>query len=230
MSSGTSHISIAIDGPSGAGKSTMADRLGREFGFLHVDTGAMYRAVGLAVKRRGIDVKDREAVEALCGELDIRAELSENGQRTVLNGEDVSKAIRENSVSAYASAVAAYPGVRAFLLELQRETARTQNVIMDGRDIGTVVLPDAGIKIYLTASARSRAKRRFDELRERGEAVDEEEILREIEARDRADSTRKIAPLTRHPDAVLADTSWLSFEEGYSLLRKIVAEELDRVR
>lgn len=230
MNSGTSHISIAIDGPSGAGKSTMADRLGREFGFLHVDTGAMYRAVGLAVKRRGIDVKDREAVEALCGELDIRAELSENGQRTVLNGEDVSKAIRENSVSAYASAVAAYPGVRAFLLELQRETARTQNVIMDGRDIGTVVLPDAGIKIYLTASARSRAKRRFDELRERGEAVDEEEILREIEARDRADSTREIAPLTRHPDAVLADTSWLSFEEGYSLLRKIVAEELGRVR
>ncbi len=223
------YVSIAIDGPSGAGKSTMADRLGREFGFLHVDTGAMYRAVGLAVLRRGIDMADRNAVCGILAELDVRAELSENGQVTYLNGEDVSKAIRENAVSAYASAVSAYPEVRAFLLELQRKTAKSQSIIMDGRDIATVVLPDADVKIYLTASVDSRAQRRYDELVSRGESVELETIKAEIEARDHADSTRAIAPLKRHPEAVLADTSWLEFDEGYALLKKIVSEALNGV-
>ncbi|MBR4941062.1 MAG: (d)CMP kinase [Clostridia bacterium] len=222
-------VSIAIDGPSGAGKSTMADRLGKEFGFLHVDTGAMYRAVGLAALRRGIDKSDREGVEAMCGDLDVRAELSENGQITYLNGEDVSLAIRENAVSGYASAVSAYPAVRSFLLDLQRKTAESQNVIMDGRDIATVVLPDADVKIYLTASVDSRAQRRFEELKERGQSVELDTVKKEIEARDLADSTRKIAPLKRHPDAILADTSWMSFEEGYALMKKIISEALDRV-
>ena len=222
-------ISIAIDGPSGAGKSTMSHRLGKEFGFLHVDTGAMYRAVGLAAMRAGVDKSDKAAVEAMLPSLDVRAELSENGQATYLNGEDVSLAIRENAVSAYASAVSAYPAVRAFLLELQRETAATQNVIMDGRDIATVVLPNADIKIYLTASVESRAARRYEELTQRGQSVDAETVKKEIEARDLADSTREIAPLKRHPEAQLADTSWLSFEEGYALLKKIVSEGLSRV-
>lgn len=222
-------ISIAIDGPSGAGKSTMADRLGKEFGFLHVDTGALYRAVGLAALRAGVDKSDREAVEALLPGISVRAELSENGQATFLCGEDVSLAIRENAVSAYASAVSAHPGVRAFLLDLQRDTAANQNVIMDGRDIATVVLPEADVKIYLTASVESRAVRRFEELLQRGQQVDAEAVKREIEARDIADSTREIAPLRRHPEAILADTSGLSFEEGYALLRKIVSEALSRV-
>ena len=218
--------SIAIDGPSGAGKSTLADRLAKEFGFLHVDTGAMYRAVGLAAIRAGVDKDDSAGVEALLSKISVRAELSENGQVTYLDGEDVSLAIRENLVSAYASAVSAYPAVRSFLLELQRETARTQNVIMDGRDIATVVLPDADVKIYLTASVEARAVRRYRELLERGQNVDLETVKREIEARDYADSTRKIAPLTRHPEAILADTSELSFGESYGLLRGIVSEAL----
>lgn len=222
-------VSIAIDGPSGAGKSTMADRLGKEFGFLHVDTGAMYRAVGLAAVRARIDKADSEAVEALLANVEVRAELSENGQVTYLNGEDVSLAIRENIVSAYASAVSAYPAVRSFLLELQRQTARSQSVIMDGRDIATVVLPDADVKIYLTASVEARAERRYKELLERGQQVDFETVKKEIEARDHADSTRAIAPLTRHPDAILADTSNFSFEEGYLLLKKIVSEALNGV-
>ncbi|MBQ1222742.1 MAG: (d)CMP kinase [Oscillospiraceae bacterium] len=222
-------ISIAIDGPSGAGKSTMADRLGKDFGFLHVDTGAMYRAVGLAAVRAGIDKSDREAVEALLADVEVRAELSENGQVTYLNGEDVSRAIRENIVSGYASAVSAYPAVRSFLLEFQRQTARSQSVIMDGRDIATVVLPDADIKIYLTASVEARAERRYKELLERGQQVDFETVKKEIEARDYADSTRAVAPLTRHPEAVLVDTSDFDFEESYSLLKKIVSEALSCV-
>ena len=222
-------ISIAIDGPSGAGKSTMADRLGKEFGFLHVDTGAMYRAVGLAAVRAGVDKGDSAAVCALLSEIEVRAELSENGQVTYLNGEDVSLAIRENVVSAYASAVSAYPEVRSFLLELQRQTARSQNVIMDGRDIATVVLPDADVKIYLSASVEARAERRYKELLERGQQVDLETVKKEIEARDYADSTRAIAPLTRHPEAIFADTSELDFEGGYKLLKKIVSEALNGV-
>ena len=222
-------VSIAIDGPSGAGKSTMADNLGREFGFLHVDTGAMYRAVGLAAIRAGISKDDREAVEALLPSVEVRAELSENGQVTYLNGEDVSLAIRRNEVSAYASAVSAYPAVRSFLLELQRRTAESQNVIMDGRDIATVVLPNADVKIYLTASVQSRATRRYEELLAGGQNVDFETVKREIEARDHADSTRAISPLTRHPEAVLADTSDMEFDEGYDLLRGIVSEALKHV-
>jgi cytidylate kinase len=221
---------IAIDGPSGAGKSSMAKRLGREFGFLHVDTGALYRAVGLAALRQGLAIDDREGVEALCGTLDVRAELSESGQRTVLNGEDVSSAIRVNEVSRWASAVSAFPGVRRFLLDTQRRTAETQNVIMDGRDIATVVLPDADLKIYLTASEESRAQRRWEELCGRGENVPLDQIRREIRARDEADMNRAVAPLRRHPDAVLVDTSWLTFDEGYALLKKTVSEGLDRVR
>ena len=222
-------VSIAIDGPSGAGKSTLADRLGKEFGFLHVDTGAMYRAVGLAAVRAGIDKDDVEAVGAMLSDIDVKATLSENGQVTYLNGEDVSLAIRENAVSAYASAVSAYPAVRSFLLDLQRQTAISQNVIMDGRDIATVVLPDADVKIYLTASVEARAERRYKELLERGQQVDFDTVKKEIETRDYADSTRTIAPLTRHPDAILADTSNYDFEESYSLLKKIVSEALNGV-
>ena len=220
-----SYHSIAIDGPSGAGKSTLARRLARELGFLYVDTGAIYRTVGLAARRQGVDPADGGAVAALLPGLSITMGYGEDGlQRMTLNGEDVTEAIRENEISAYASKVAAIPVVRDFLLEMQRRAAREHDVIMDGRYIGTVVLPQADLKIYLTAAAEARAERRCKELRSRGQRADFEQVLAEVIERDRRDMEREIAPLRRAGDALTADTTELDLEESFQLLLGLVRE------
>ena len=220
--------SIAIDGPSGAGKSTLAKRLAQELGFLYVDTGAIYRTVGLAARRRGIDPSDGAGVAELLPGLTISMGYGEDGlQHMFLDGEDVTRAIRENEVSACASKVAAIPAVREFLLEMQRETARKHSVIMDGRDIGTVVLPQADVKLFLTASPEARAERRYKELLERGQHVELDQVLREVMERDRRDTERETAPLRRSPDAVLADTTGLDLEGSFRLLLGLIRERID---
>ena len=221
------HYAIAIDGPSGAGKSTLARRAAAKFGFLYVDTGAIYRTVGLAAHRRGIDCHDETAVAAILPELTIRLGYNEEGeQRMYLNGEDVSSAIRAPEISICASDVSSLPAVRAFLLEMQRRCARESNVIMDGRDIGTVVLPDAELKIYLTASAEARAQRRLKELLQKGTETDFEAVLRDIEYRDYQDTHREIAPLREAEDAVRLDTSELDLDESCELLYRTIRERL----
>lgn len=221
------HYAIAIDGPSGAGKSTLARRAAAKFGFLYVDTGAIYRTVGLAAHRRGIDCHDETAVAAILPELTIRLGYNEEGeQRMYLNGEDVSSAIRAPEISICASDVSSLPAVRAFLLEMQRRCARESNVIMDGRDIGTVVLPDAELKIYLTASAEARAQRRLKELLQKGTETDFQAVLRDIEYRDYQDTHREIAPLREAEDAVRLDTSELDLDESCELLYRTIRERL----
>ncbi len=221
------HQSIAIDGPSGAGKSTLAKRLAQELGFFYVDTGAIYRTVGLAARRRGIDPSDAANVEAMLPGLTITMGYGKDGlQHMFLNGEDVTQAIRENEISACASKVAAIPAVRDFLLEMQRKTAREHDVIMDGRDIGTVVLPQADVKLFLTASPEARAKRRYKELLERGQHADFDQVLREVIERDRRDMERETAPLRQGPDAVLADTTGLDLEGSFRLLLGLIRERI----
>ena len=221
------YYAIAIDGPSGAGKSTLARRAAAKFGFLYVDTGAIYRTVGLAAHRRGIDCHDETAVAAILPELTIRMGYNEEGeQRMYLNGEDVSAAIRAPEISICASDVSSLPAVRAFLLEMQRRCARESNVIMDGRDIGTVVLPDAELKIYLTASAEARAQRRLKELLQKGTETDFQAVLRDIEYRDYQDTHREIAPLREAEDAVRLDTSELDLDESCELLYRTIRERL----
>ena len=221
------HYAIAIDGPSGAGKSTLARRAAKEFGFLYVDTGAIYRTVGLAAHRRGIDCHDEPAVSQILPELDIRMGYNESGeQRMYLNGEDVSEAIRAPEISICASDVSSLPAVRSFLLEMQRKTARENDVLMDGRDIGTVVLPDAELKIYLTASAKARAERRLKELLAKGVETSFDDVLRDIEYRDYQDTHRETAPLKQAEDAVLLDTSEIGLEESCDLLFRTIREKL----
>jgi len=220
-----STIRVAIDGPSGAGKSTLARSAAAALGFLYVDTGAIYRTVGLYVRERGADPGDEAAVAPLLGA--VRVELRYDGagqQRMLLNGRDVSEAIRLPEISRCASAVSALPAVRAYLLETQRELARRNSVIMDGRDIGTVVLPDAEVKVFLTASAEVRAERRCRELEQRGTPQPFEEVLRDIEDRDWRDTHRDAAPLRRAEDAALLDTSALSFQESLEALLGIIRE------
>ena len=217
--------SIAIDGPSGAGKSTLAKRLAQELGFLYVDTGAIYRTVGLAAFRRGIDPSDADGVAAMLPGLTITMGYGEDGlQRMYLDGEDVTAAIRQNEISACASKVAVRSIVRDFLMEMQRRTAREHDVIMDGRDIGTVVLPDAEVKVYLTATAEVRAERRCRELLERGQAADFDQVLREVIERDRRDTERETAPLRQAEDAVALDTSALDFQQSLEALLGIIRE------
>lgn len=219
--------SIAIDGPSGAGKSTLAKRLAQELGFLYVDTGAIYRTVGLAARRRAVDPSDAAGVAAMLPELRITMGYGEDGlQHMYLDGEDVTAAIRENEISACASKVAALPAVREFLLEMQRRAAREHDVIMDGRDIGTVVLPDADLKIFLTAAAQARAERRCKELLERGQQAELTQILQEVIERDRRDMEREIAPLQQAEDAVVADTTHLDLEGSFQLLLGMIRERL----
>ena len=214
-----SYRSIAIDGPSGAGKSTLAKALAQELGFLYVDTGAIYRTVGLAALGRGIDPSDAGGVAALLPQLSITMGYGEDGlQHMFLDGEDVTQAIRRNEVSAAASKAAAVPAVRDFLLEMQRSCARSHDVIMDGRDIGTVVLPGADLKIYLTAAPEARAERRCRELLERGQQADFEQVLSEVVERDRRDMERETAPLRQGSDAVVADTTDLDLEGSFRLL------------
>lgn len=219
--------SVAVDGPSGAGKSTLAKAAAAKLGIVYVDTGAIYRSIGYYVYRKGIDPKDAPAVIAILPELDIRMRYGEDGvQRMILNGEDVSAQIRLPEMSMYASAVSAIPEVRTFLLEMQRQIARTTAVIMDGRDIGTVVLPDAEVKVFLTASAEIRARRRMKELEQRGTPQPFEEVLQQIVERDWADSHREAAPLKQADDAVLLDTGLLNFEESLEALLNIIREKV----
>ncbi len=221
------NYSIAIDGPSGAGKSTLAKAVAARLGFYYVDTGAIYRTVGLYVARQGGSCADPAEVTARLPEINIGMNYGEDGlQHMILNGEDVTQAIRENAVSRYASQAPSIPAVRDFLLEMQRGLARTQNVSMDGRDIGTVVLPDADVKVYLTASVEQRALRRWKELREKGDDIPLETVREQIAQRDYADSHREIAPLRRAEDAVVLDTSDLDLEESIEALYAIVKERI----
>lgn len=221
------HYAIAIDGPSGAGKSSLARAAAAQFGFIYVDTGAIYRTVGLAAYRRGLDRHDENAVKAMLPELKIEMRYNEAGeQRMFLNGDDVSAEIREPEISICASDVSALPAVRSFLLEMQRQMAREHSVIMDGRDIGTVVLPQAELKIFLTASAKARADRRLLELRRKGIESSFEEVLRDIEYRDEQDTARAAAPLKKADDAVLVDTSDIDFEQSLALLCGIIEKRL----
>lgn len=220
-----STIRVAVDGPSGAGKSTLARAAAAALGFLYVDTGAIYRTVGLSVRDRGVDPGDEAAVAEMLPPLRIELRYDgESGQRMFLNGRDVSGEIRLPEISRYASAVSALPVVRAYLMETQRDLARKHDVIMDGRDIGTVVLPDAEVKVFLTASAQARAQRRCRELEERGTPQPFEEVLRDIEDRDFRDTHREAAPLRRAEDAALLDTSALDFRQSLEALLEIIRE------
>ena len=219
--------SIAIDGPAGAGKSTLARALARELGYLYVDTGAIYRTVALRAREAGADPSDPEQVAPLLEDLDLRMDYGGDGvQRMYLSGRDVTEAIRENEVSALASKVAALPVVREFLLDFQRKQAREHDVVMDGRDIGTVVLPQAGVKIFLTAAPEARARRRTLELHQRGQDADFDEILREIRQRDEQDENRPVAPLRQAEDAALLDTTNLDLKGSLEALLTLVRERL----
>lgn len=222
----TSFVSVAIDGPVGAGKSSIARNAAKKLGFIYVDTGALYRAVGLYCYRKGIDLSDGAAVASVLGEIDPEIRLIDGTQHIYLNKEDVSEEIRLPEISMAASAVSAVPEVRASLLDLQRNMAKTNNVIMDGRDIGTVVLPDATVKIFLTAAAEIRAKRRYDELIAKGVETTFEEVLADLNQRDYNDSHRETAPLKQADDAVPADTSALDFEQSCELICNIIKEKL----
>ena len=204
---------IAIDGPAGAGKSTIAKRAAKQLGFIYVDTGAMYRAMALYLLRKGIDRTDEKAIEASCLDMDISLQYENGEQKVLLNGEDVSGLIRTEEVSSMTSAISVYAPVRQKLLELQRELAQTKNVIMDGRDIGTCVLPNAQTKIYLTASSHVRAVRRFKELQEKGQMCNLEEIEQDIIERDYRDMHREIAPLKQAEDAFLIDSSQMDIDQ-----------------
>ena len=218
---------IAIDGPSGAGKSSQAKRLAKAFGFIYVDTGAIYRTLGLACLREGTDRRDTGAVMQVLEGLDIAFRYNDAGEQCMLlNGEDVSREIRQPEVSIAASDVSAIPEVRTFLLDMQRRFAREYNVIMDGRDIGTVVLPEAELKIFLTASPEARATRRLAEMRETGIEGDFNEVLKDINYRDAQDSGRAAAPLRCAEDAVLVDTSDIGFDESFELLCELVITRL----
>lgn len=222
-------ISVAIDGPSAAGKSTVARAIAKKYGFVYVDTGAIYRTVGLAVQRAGLDSHDAAGIRALLPELKIDIAYNYlDEQVMLLNGEDVSHEIRTPKSSLYASDVSAIPEVRAFLMDMQRSLAETRDVIMDGRDIGTVVLPDADVKIFLTASAEVRARRRCKELREKGMESSYEDVLRDLRYRDEQDATRAAAPLRQAPDAVLVDSSDRGFAETVAVVSQIIYEKTGR--
>lgn len=223
----TKPIAVAIDGPVGAGKSSIARAAAQRLGFIYCDTGALYRSVGLYCHRNGVDLKSADAIAAQLDKIKLEIRLVDGTQRVLLNGEDISEEIRLPEISMAASAVASVPAVRAALLDLQRNTAAKSSVIMDGRDIGTVVLPNADVKIFLTAAPEIRAKRRFDELVAKGEDVKFEDVLRELNERDYADSHRETAPLKQAEDAVLADTSDLDFEQSVELICGIIRGKTD---
>lgn len=219
-------INIAIDGPSGAGKSTLSSALAEQLGFIHVDTGALYRAIGLFVRENGADTRDEQAVKSLLPEIKLNIVHTGQGQRVILCGKDVSEAIRRPEISMAASDVSAIPAVRDFLLGLQKDIASKNNVIMDGRDIGTVVLPQAQIKIFLTASAEERARRRTEELKERGTPVSYDKVLAEMIARDEQDSNRKISPLRPAEDAITVDTTGFEIPKSIKTLTAVIKERL----
>ena len=219
-------VSVAIDGPAGAGKSTLARRLAADFGYIYVDTGAMFRTIGLYALRAGKEPKDNEAVDALLPNITLEFAFIEGEQHIYLNGEDVSTAIRAEEIGMAASAVAAHPAVRSFLLDTQRGLAESQNILMDGRDIGTVVLPNATVKIFLTASPEARATRRWKEYQAKGIDTPYEEVLADVKQRDYQDTHRAAAPLKQAEDAVLLDTSELDFEQSLDAMKQIIAKKI----
>ena len=221
-------VNVAIDGPAGAGKSTIARSAAKQIGFIYVDTGALYRTVGLYSIRKGFDTKDAEKVISTLGDIKINLGFKDGEQRVYLNGEDVSEAIRTPEASMGASNVSAIPEVRAFLFDLQKNIAKENDCLMDGRDIGTVVLPDAQVKIFLTASPEIRAKRRYKELIEKGADVKYEDVLEDLINRDYQDTHREIAPLKVADDAVLVDTSNYDFDGSLNAVIAVIKEKLDK--
>ena len=221
------YISVAIDGPSGAGKSTVARAAAARLGFVYVDTGAMYRAIGLAMCRKGISGEDTVGIIAALPEIDVRLSYQDGAQHVLLCGEDVSDAIRTPEIAYYASKVSAVPEVRKFLLDVQRDMAKKGNILMDGRDIGTVILPDAPVKIFLTASAEKRAERRYLELCQKDRQLTRESVLHDIVERDRQDMTRAAAPLRQADDAVLLDTSDMTLDESIEAVLQIIREKTE---
>ncbi len=220
-------MQIAIDGPSGAGKSTLAKSLAKSLGFIYIDTGAMYRSIGLYALRKGIDIpKEPDAVSAILDEVNLSIRHIDGLQHIFLNGEDVSDEIRKPEVSIAASNVAVIPAVRLKLVDLQRLLADKNNVIMDGRDIGTYVLPNADVKIFLTASAEDRAMRRFEELKQKGTATTYEEVLADMKFRDANDSSRDFAPLKPAEDAVLLDTTGNTLEQSVAQMSELVQSRI----
>ena len=219
-------FAVAIDGPAGAGKSSVAKAAAKELGFVYVDTGAIYRTIALYVLRQGVAPQDAAGVEGLLPQIEIGMEYTDQGQKMILNGEDVTGLIRTPEVSMATSTCSAIPAVRAFLLQLQRDLAEKNNVLMDGRDIGTVVLPHAQLKVFLTASPQERARRRVLQLEESGRKADYEAILRDIQQRDYQDSHRETAPLRPAEDSVLVDTSGVTFEESVRRLVELVRDRL----
>lgn len=217
---------IAIDGPSGAGKSTVAKALAARLGIVYVDTGALYRTIGYYVRSRGVSPSDARGVEALLSQIHIRVAFEEGSQHVYLNGTDLGNRIREPEISMYASTVSAIPAVRTFLLETQRQIARENSVIMDGRDIGTVILPEADLKVFLTASREARAKRRVLELAQKGIETTYAQVLEDMEKRDEQDRTRAVAPAVAAPDAVVVDNSELTFEETLQTILKLAKERI----
>ncbi|MDD6482622.1 MAG: (d)CMP kinase [Lachnospiraceae bacterium] len=218
---------IAIDGPAGAGKSTIAKKLAADLGYIYVDTGAMYRAMAYYFLQNGIDAKDEKAIADACSTVDVTIQYQNGEQQVMLNGENVNGVIRREEVGNMASATSVYPVVRTKLVELQRQLAAKENVIMDGRDIGTVVLPDANVKIYLTASSRVRAQRRFDELTAKGNTCDIDEIEKDIIDRDYRDMHRETSPLKQAEDAVLLDTSELDIDGVVAEMKKIIQKKAE---
>lgn len=212
---------VAIDGPAGAGKSTIAKLVAKEKGYVYVDTGAMYRGLAIHFLENGIEAEEKEKIAEACKDADVTIRYEDGQQQVYLNGKNITAKLREEAVGNMASKSSAIPEVRAKLLELQRELARREDVIMDGRDIGTCVLPDADVKVFLTASVETRAKRRYDELVEKGVSCDLEEIARDIAERDERDSTREIAPLKQAEDAVLVDSSHMTIEEVVAAIVKL---------
>ena len=221
-------IKIAIDGPSGSGKSSMAKGIAKTLGLVYVDTGALYRTVGLFAKRNGVEIAEASKVVRLLPEAEISIKYTEAGQRVILNGEDVSELIRTNDISMYASAVSAVPAVRAFLLEIQKRMAAEGGVVMDGRDIGTVIMPDADVKLFVEASPKARAQRRYKELSEKGDPISFDEVLADIIKRDENDKNRAIAPAIPADDAIFIDNSDMNLEETILYSLNIIKEKLNR--
>ena len=219
-------FNIALDGPAGSGKSTVAKILARDYNILYLDTGAMYRACGLKALRMGISPKDGKAVGEMLKTLDLRVEYQDGKQITMIDGEDVSQTIRENAVSMAASDVSAHHAVRIKMVEMQREIAKRMSCVLDGRDIGSAVLPDAKFKFFITADSKVRAKRRYDELAARGEVVDFEKLHAEIEARDKQDSQREFSPLVCAEDAMVIDTSDMSAEQVVLTIKSVIQSKI----
>jgi len=219
-------FNIALDGPAGSGKSTVAKALAKDYNILYLDTGAMYRACALKALRLGVDTKDGEAVKGILSQLDVKVEYKNGTQRTMLGEEDVSEKIRENAVSMAASNISAHPVIRIKLVEMQREIAKKMSCVLDGRDIGSAVLPDAKFKFFITADSKVRAQRRYKELLSRGEVVDFDKLHAEIVARDKQDSEREFSPLVCAKDAVVVDTSSMSIEEVIATIKSYIQSKI----